>query len=66
MSFNTFYTTVFIYILACSDRDVSTNSINKIPELYRQINNKTKGYFTGLKSLGWLIDAIWHSIGKNR
>jgi len=64
MSFNTFYTSVFIFILACTDKDVTIHSIDKIPELYRQINSKIKGYWTNLKIVGWLIDAVWHSVGK--
>jgi hypothetical protein len=51
---------VFIFILACTDKDVTIHSIDKIPELYRQINSKIKGYWTNLKIVGWLIDAIYY------
>ncbi|ORX47826.1 hypothetical protein BCR36DRAFT_84587 [Piromyces finnis] len=61
MSFNTFYTSVFIYILSCSDKDVSSKTINENPELYKQIINKKKGYWTSIKTLGWLADGVWHS-----
>ena len=64
MSFNTFYTTVFIFILSITDKDVSSKFINENPELYQQIKSKKKGYWTSLKTMGWLIDAIWHSFGN--